>query len=85
LKRLIDVTCLLACQELPSRGDDESDSSLNRDNYTEFLQLLGDHDLLLNDHLETASFAKGTSSVIQNDLIKAIHELTPVEILRQIQ
>jgi hypothetical protein len=33
LKRLTSVTLLLASQELPCRGHDESDSSLNRGNY----------------------------------------------------
>jgi hypothetical protein len=84
LKRLIDVTCLLANQELPFRGHDESDSSLNRGNYIEFLQLLKDYDPLLNDHLETDIF-KGTSLAIQNNLIKAIHDVMLDEISRQIQ
>lgn len=85
LKRLIDVTCHLVNQELPLRGDDESDSSLNRGNYIELLQLLKEYDPVLKDHLETATVFKATSSAIQNDLIQSIHEVVLDEITIQIQ
>jgi hypothetical protein len=64
------MTCLLENQELPFRGHDESDSSLN----TEFLQLLKHYYRLLNDHLETGTVFKGTSPTTQNDMIQAIHD-----------
>jgi hypothetical protein len=84
-KRLIDGTCPLESQELHFGGHDESDSSLNRGKYTEFLQLLEDYYPLLNDHLETATVFKGRSAAIQSDLIEAILEVTPGEVSRQIQ
>jgi hypothetical protein len=40
---------------------------------------------LLNDTLETGTLFKGTSSAIQNDLIKAIQEVMLDEISRHIQ
>jgi hypothetical protein len=49
------------------------------------LQLLTDHDPLQDDHLETATLFKTTSSAIQNNLIKDINEVTLDKILRQIQ
>jgi hypothetical protein len=52
--------------------------------YIELLQLLKDYDPLLNDHLETATVFKGTSSVIHYDLIDTIHEVMPDDISRQI-
>jgi hypothetical protein len=72
-------------RELPFRCHDESDSSLNRGNYIEFLQLLRHYDPLLNDHLETGTVSRGISSAIQSDLIKAIHEVTLDKISKQIQ
>jgi hypothetical protein len=39
LKRLIDITCFLAKQELPFRGHDEGESSLNKGNYKPFKNL----------------------------------------------
>jgi hypothetical protein len=70
IREVTDVTCLLANHELPFRGHDESDSSINRGNYTEFLQILKDYDSLLNKHLETATIFKCTSSAIQNNFLK---------------
>jgi hypothetical protein len=54
-------------------------------NYIEFLQLLRDYDAVLNDHLETVTVFNGTSSDIQNYLIKVIHEVVLDETPRQIQ
>jgi hypothetical protein len=48
------------------------------------LQLLNDYDPFLNVQLETSTVFKGTSLPIQNDLIKAVHEVALDEISRQI-
>jgi hypothetical protein len=85
LKRLIDVTCHLVNQELPFRGHNESDSSLNRGNYIELLQLLKEYDTVLKDHIETATVFNATSSAIQNDLIQSVHDVVLDEITIQIQ
>lgn len=85
LKRLIDVTCHLVNQDLPFRGHDESDSSLNRGNYIELLQFLKEYDTVLKDHIETATVFNATSSAIQNDLIQSIHDVVLDEITIQIQ
>ena len=85
LKRLIDVTCHLVNQELPFRGHDESDFSLNRGNYIELLQLLKEYDTVLKDHIETATVFSATSSAIQNDLIQSVHDVVLDEITIQIQ
>jgi hypothetical protein len=47
------------------------------------LQLLIGYDPPLNDHLETATVFRGTSSAIQNEFIKAIHEVMLDELSRQ--
>lgn len=85
LKRLIDVTCYLANQELSFRGHNESVLSLNRGNYIEFLNVLKQYDPILSQHLETATVFKGTSMAIQNDLIKAVGELLNSHISKTIK
>lgn len=85
LKRLIDVTCFLAKQELPFRGHDETETSLNKGNYIETLNLLKIWDPVLADHFEMASVFKGTSSDIQNDLISTISDVVEEAIFKEIQ
>lgn len=72
LKRLVDVVCFLAMQELPFRGHDERVDSSNRGNYVETLGLLSTYDSVLSNHLKTATVFKGVSKHIQNDLINAV-------------
>lgn len=84
LRRMIDVVCFLAKQELPFRGHDESESSLNKGNYVETLQLISDYDPLLKSHLESATVFRGTSNRIQNDLIQAIKSVVLTEIKSEI-
>lgn len=72
LKRLIDAVVFLGKQESSFRGHDESDESLNKGNYIELLQFLANYDQVLSQHLKTATVFKGTSAVIQNDLIDAL-------------
>ena len=72
MKRLIDVVCYLAMQELAFRGHDERKASTNRGNYIELLNLLAEYDEKLASHLKDASVFSGTSNHIQNDLIESI-------------
>lgn len=72
LKRLIDVTCYLAVNELGFRGHDESVDAVNRGNYINLVNLLAKYDTTLNSHLETSTTFRGTSNLIQNDLIQSI-------------
>lgn len=76
MKRLIDLTCLLARQELPFRGHKEDNESLNRGNYIEILQFLSKYDVKLDTHLQSAKIFKGTSNRIQNDIIESISAVT---------
>ena len=72
MKRLIDSVLFLAKQELPLRGHEESESSLNRGNYVELLNLLREYDPLLDKLLESSALFKGTSPHVQNDIAKAL-------------
>lgn len=64
LKRLIDVTCFLAQQELPFRGHNESQDSLNRGNYVELLKLISLYDPVLAEHMETSTVFKMISLML---------------------
>ena len=85
LKRLIDVTCFLGNQELAFRGHDECEGSMNRGNYIELLHLLKNYDSLLDEHLDSATVFKGTSSTIQNDLIMSVGNVINDAIFNEIQ
>ena len=64
--------CYLAKQELPFRGHDESSESVNKGNCIELLNLLRNYDSPLDIHLSAATVFKGTSPIVQNDIIQAI-------------
>lgn len=81
IKRLIDVVCFLAEHELGFRGHIESENSSNKGNYVDLIDLLAKYDETLKFHLENSTVFKGTSNVIQNDLISCVGEIT----LRQIK
>ena len=75
MKRLIDAVCYLAKQELPFRGHDESSESVNKGNYIELLNLIRNYDAPLDTHLSVATVFKGTSPILQNDIIQAIADV----------
>lgn len=66
LKCLTDVACLLAKQELPFLGHDDTETSLNKGNYIETLHLLQIWKPVLAELFKTAKVFKGTSSDTQN-------------------
>ena len=72
LKRYVDAVCYLSKNELAFRGDDESETSLNRGNYVELIYLLKKYDDKLSNFLENASSFCGLSNLIQNDLIESV-------------
>lgn len=85
LKRLIDAVCFLAEQELSFRGHDESEDSVNRGNYVGLINLLSKYDETLRVHIGNSTVFKGTSNVIQNELISCVGELVLNEIRREIK
>lgn len=65
MKRLIDLCCcFFAKQELPFRGHDEREDSLNQGNYIGLIQLLPKYDNKLDSHLQGMGAVKGTSNRI---------------------
>jgi hypothetical protein len=75
LKRFIDSLCFLATHELPFRGHNEGDGSINRGVYQSALNLLAIYDATLSTHLETSTTFRGTSIKIQNDIIRAVSDV----------
>ena len=72
MKRQIDSVLYLAKQELLLRGLEESESSLNRGNHEDLLNLPRKYHPLLDKHLESSALFKGTSPHVQNDIAKAL-------------
>lgn len=85
LKRSINSVCYLAKQELPFRGHNENNNSLNKGNYMELLISNQELDPLLQEHLDTSTICRGTSVSIQNDLINAVADIIKNGIFNEIQ
>lgn len=51
LHRLLDITLFLAKQNLPFRGHKEDESSLNKGNFLEMVEMLSKYDAVLKEHL----------------------------------
>jgi hypothetical protein len=75
LKRCIDTVCFLATRELPFRGHNEGECSLNRGVYQGALNLLAIYDASLSTYLETSTTFRGTTINIQNDIIRAVRDV----------
>ncbi|XP_022167439.1 uncharacterized protein LOC111031697, partial [Myzus persicae] len=85
IARMIHVVCFLGKQELAFRGHREHDESLNKGNYLELLDLLAQEEHLLKDHFLSSSIFKGTSKIIQNDLIESVTTVLNSKIFKEIQ
>lgn len=72
-------------QELAFRGYRELDESLNKGNYLELLDLLAQEEHLLKEHFLSSSIFKGTSKILQNDLIESVTTILNSKIYKEIQ
>lgn len=84
LKRLIDIVCVIAVHELPFRGHNEGEDSLNKGVYLGLIELLSTYDAPLSNHLETSRIFRGTSNRIQNDIILTAGEILLKKIKQEI-
>jgi hypothetical protein len=85
LKRFIDTVCFLATHELPFRGQNEGEGSVNRGVYLVALNLLTIYDATLSTRLETSTTFRGTSNRIQNDVIRAVSDVVLEKIKSEIK
>ncbi|KAI6659566.1 Zinc finger MYM-type protein 1-like [Oopsacas minuta] len=73
LMTVLDIITFCAKQDIPLRGDDESDQSLNKGNFLEILELLGKYDSNVTKRIESLpGNAKMLSPDIQNDLFTSL-------------
>lgn len=82
--RIIDVVCFLGRQELAFRGHREDETSLNKGNYLEMLDLLAEQEIVMRDYLESNTVSKGTSSDIQNEVIATVTQVLNDTIRKEI-
>lgn len=75
----------MAVHELPFRGHDESNLSLNKGNFKDLCEYTGQYNLEFQQFLENSTVFKGTSATIKNDLIEAVSNVLLREIRREIQ
>ena len=57
---------------------------LNKSNLLEFLNVLKNYDPLLEDHLKSLTVFTGSSSTIQNNVIKAVFDIVKDSIKEEI-
>lgn len=84
VKCLLRVTSLLGRQGLPFRGHDESETSANRGNFIETLDMLADTDEILRKKME-ARYGHYMSPEYQNDLIQVFGNTVLKKVSTQIK
>ncbi|XP_074656009.1 52 kDa repressor of the inhibitor of the protein kinase-like [Tubulanus polymorphus] len=75
LRNVVEAVIFCGKQNIPLRGhrDDHTSITSNRGNFLAILDLLGKHDKVFSEHLETGKRnAKYTSKTVQNDILNII-------------
>ncbi|XP_011403267.1 PREDICTED: zinc finger MYM-type protein 1-like [Amphimedon queenslandica] len=86
IKSIAEILLLCSKQEISFRGHDETESSLNKGNFLEILNLLSKHDPAVNERLSHGPRnAKYTSHMIQNNIIAVMATLVRKNICISIQ
>lgn len=84
LKKIINAILFCGSFELPLRGHDETESSVNPGVFRGLIDYSSELDNALKNHLQTATVFKGTSKDIQNELLDCILRVTQNYIIREI-
>ncbi|KAK0134421.1 Zinc finger MYM-type protein 1 [Merluccius polli] len=84
MRRLIDITLYLARQNGAFRGQNESNTSLNKGNFLELVQLLSNYDSIKMhlDHINKIH-SKQKQPITQNDIISAFATYVRGESLKE--
>lgn len=85
LKRIICCVKFCSAFELALRGHDESEESGNRGIFRELVDFSAELDVTLREHLQNATVFKGTSKIIQNDILDCMLDVCKEEICSQIK
>lgn len=84
LKTIADILRLTCTQNISQRGHNEKDSSFNRGNFLEILNLVAKHDKIVYSRLNGPGNAKYTHSSVQNAILTIIEELIVKDIKEEI-
>uniref|UniRef100_A0A3P8QPS5 TTF-type domain-containing protein n=1 Tax=Astatotilapia calliptera TaxID=8154 RepID=A0A3P8QPS5_ASTCA len=79
IKTVAEVVLLTAMQNLSQRGHLETDTSQNKGNFLELMELLSKH------NPQAAGNAKYTSNTIQNEVIECLSEMVREDIIREVK
>lgn len=81
------INCVKFCGkfELPLRGHDETTSSKNPGVFRGLVDFACELDSSLDAHLKTATFFKGTSKTIQNELLESMLEICKNKIKEEVK
>lgn len=84
LSKFIDCIKFCGAFELALRGHDESESSENPGIFRGLVNFTSELDKTLSEHLKNATVFKGTSKIIQNEILDCMLEVYREEILCEI-
>ena len=81
------INCIQFCGsfELALRGHDETETSLNKGIFRELVSFSAELDNVLKAHIEKSKVFKGTSKIIQNELLECMMEVYHKEVAKEIQ
>lgn len=85
LSKIIDILKLCGTCNLPLRGHNEKIDSTNRGVFLEVVDYSRKIDSILDNHLSDARVFKGTSKIIQNELLQCMFEVCKDQILQEIE
>ena len=86
IKSIAEILLLCSKQEISFRGHDERESSLNKGNFLEILDLVAKHDPIVKERLSHGPRnAKYTSHMIQNNIIAVMATLLRKRICSSVQ
>ncbi|XP_034093508.1 zinc finger MYM-type protein 1-like [Gymnodraco acuticeps] len=86
IKTLADILLLTATQNISQRGHDESETSKNKGNFLEILDVVSKHDPLVKRRLSQGPRnAKYTSKGTQNEMLECLAEIVREDIIKEVK
>ncbi|KAL3997012.1 hypothetical protein ACER0C_009668 [Sarotherodon galilaeus] len=85
IKTVAEVLLLTAMQNLSQRGHLETDTSQNKGNFLEIMELISKHNPLIAKKTKAAGNAKYTSNTIQNEVMECLSEMVREDIIREVK
>ncbi|XP_078525863.1 zinc finger MYM-type protein 1-like [Lissotriton helveticus] len=85
LSEIIDCICFCSAFELALRGHDESEGSANPGIFKGLVDLIASIDHEMEAHLSSATVFKGTSKIIQNELLECMLEIVKSTIVLELK